>query len=393
MEKLLLFNNIEIYTAITAGFLFIIQLLYYLLCYAKPLRAQKIAQKQCTSSSGLYPSVSVIVYAKNESDNLKQYLPLILEQVYPNYEVIVVNDGSTDESDTILKSFELKYKHLYHTYIPEEVKYLSRKKLALTVGIKAAKHDILLFTEANCRPLSPKWIEMMAKNFTPGTDIVLGFGAYEKEKGFWHRLASYDNLISGLQYLSSALRKHPYMGSGKNLAYRKELFFQHKGFYKSLNLHAGEDDLFINEIANKHNTHVELSPESITMQAPFERFKVWKEMKVSRAATTKHNKGWALGFYKIRAFMYALFALSVLACITVGIIGNPTLIVIGALLYLLYFLTQALVIHKSGKALQQQTPTIWLPVLSSALPVFNLYVRIYRVFRGKNDYTFRLISK
>lgn len=392
MEKLLVFNDIEIYLGAAAGALFIIQLLYYMLCYAKPLRARKKAQAQPVSDSPA-PPVSVIVYAKNESENLSRLLPSILEQTYPDFEVIVVNDGSTDESDNVLKSFEQQYKHLYHTYIPEDVKYLSRKKLALTVGIKAAKHDILLFTEANCRPLSDRWIERMARNFTPGTDVVLGFGAYERKKGFLNRIASYDNLMTGLQYLSSALNKHPYMGSGKNLAYRKDLFFQHKGFYKSLNLHAGEDDLFINEIANKRNTRVELSPESIIRMSAYERFKRWKEMKVSRAATMKHYKGGALAFYRLGAFTRFLFTLSVIGCIVAGIYGNPVLIGGGAVLYLVRFLIEAIVLHQSARMLQQEPQTGWLPLLDVILPVFNLYVRVYRIFRGKNDYTFRLLSK
>lgn len=392
MERLLVFNDIEIYLGIATCVLFIIQFLYYIVCYARPLRTRKKKMAEIVSDSTM-PPVSVIVYTKNESDNLSRFLPSILEQQYPDYEVIVVNDGSTDESDSVLKSFEQQYKHLYHTYIPEDVKYLSRKKLSLTVGIKAAKHDILLFTEANCHPSSNKWVEKMARNFTQGTDVVLGFAAYEKRKGFLNRIASYDNLMTGLQYLSSALAKHPYMGSGKNLAYRKDLFFQHKGFYKSLNLHAGEDDLFINEIANKRNTRVEISPESIICMSAYERFKIWKEMKVSRAATMKHYKGGSLAFYRLGAFTRFLFTLSVIGCIGIGIYGNPVLIGIGGALYLLRYLTQAVVLHKSARMLQQEPQTGWLPLLDLTLPVFNLYVRAYRIFRGKNDYTFRLLSK
>lgn len=392
MERLLVFNDIEIYLGAAAALLFIIQFLYYVWCYARPLRANKKAQSHPVTAA-VAPPVSVIVYAKNESENLSRFLPSVLEQKYPDFEVIVVNDGSTDESDNVLKSFEQQYKHLYHTYIPEDVRYLSRKKLALTVGIKAAKHDILLFTEANCCPSGDRWIERMARNFTPGTDVVLGFSAYEKKKGFLNRIASYDNLMTGLQYLSAALGGHPYMGSGKNLAYRKELFFQHKGFYKSLNLHAGEDDLFINEIANKRNTRVELSPESIIRMSAFEQFKVWKEMKVSRAATMKHYKGGSLAFYRLGAFTRFLFTLSVIGCIVAGIYGNPVLIGTGTAFYLFRYLTQAIVLHKSARMLQQEPQTGWLPLLDLMLPVFNLYVRIYRIFRGKNDYTFRLLSK
>lgn len=392
-EQLLVFNKVEIYLGITTAILFIIQLLYNLACYARPFRTRKKKLQQGSNTNEPQPPVSIIVYAKNESENLRRFLPTLLEQQYPVYEVIVVNDGSTDESDEVLNTIEGKYKHLYHTYIPEDVKYLSRKKLSLTVGIKAAKYDILLFTEANCRPLSNLWVAKMARNFTPGTDIVLGFGAYEKEKGFFNKLVAYDNMINGLQYLSAALCKKTYMGCGKNLAYRKELFFQHKGYYKSLNLHAGDDDLFINQIANKKNTKVELSPESITTMAPYQYFKVWKEMKVSRAATMRYYKGGTLTFYRMAAVTRFLLVLSVIALIVAGCIGNLLLIVAGVLLYLLHYLIQAIVFDRSAKLLQQQSLIFWLPLFDLILPVYSLYVRVYRIFRGKNDYTFRLVSR
>ncbi|MDL2208974.1 glycosyltransferase [Parabacteroides sp. OttesenSCG-928-O15] len=142
MEHLFVFTPLELILIGIVGIFFIIQLLYWLIAFARPLRrAKKRTQPETTQ----YPPVSIVVYAKNESENLRKNLPSLLKQDYPNYEVIVVNDGSTDESDNVLKTFEQEYGHLYHTYIPQDVKYLSRKKLALTVGIKAAKNSILLF--------------------------------------------------------------------------------------------------------------------------------------------------------------------------------------------------------------------------------------------------------
>lgn len=387
MERLLLFSNTEILLIGLLIGLFLVQLLYSVIAYARPLR---MAQKAKPKDASVQPSVSVIVYAKNESVNLRQHLPALLTQNYPKYEVIVINDGSTDESDEVLKTFENEYKHIYHTYIPEDVKYLSRKKLALTIGIKAAKYDILLFTEANCQPLSESWIASMARNYTPKTTIVLGFCAYGYHTGFLHKLISYDNLLCGLRYISSALAHHPYTGNGRNLSYRKELFFQHKGYYKSLNLHAGDDDLFINESANQDNTQVEYAPESITEMAKIEQFKVWKEMKVSRAATQRYYKGWKQAFYQVENICFLFFLLSVIASICTGICGNWLVTVVAVLLYSLRFMAKAIVLRKSAHMLHQNLATGWLPLLELIQPLFNVYVRIYRIFRGKNDYTFRL---
>ncbi|MCD7977228.1 MAG: glycosyltransferase, partial [Tannerellaceae bacterium] len=269
MEELFTFTTIELIGLGLIVSLCIIQVIYYLVVYFRPYRFEKKKRIEVPSSVSSGLPVSVIVYAKNESYNLQRNLPSLLTQDYPDYEVIVINDGSTDESEDVLKLLENEYKHLYHTFIPQESKYLSRKKLALTVGIKAAKNDTLLFIEANCYPVGKNWIRSMVEQYEPDTEIVLGFCSYPETKGFFHKLVSYDNLLSGLKYLSAALAGYPYKGSGRNLSYRKDLFFRNKGFRNSLSLHAGEDDLFINTNANKKNTKVVYSPESMTEMIPF----------------------------------------------------------------------------------------------------------------------------
>ncbi|MDH6357665.1 glycosyltransferase [Parabacteroides sp. PF5-9] len=391
MENLFVFNHFELYLIGITTLLCCIQLLYLSVTYARPLRFKR-KKKNKPVDEVAFPPVSVIVYAKNESENLRKHLPVLLTQEYPEYEIIVVNDGSTDESDDILKMLEQEHKNLYHTFTPENVKYLSRKKLALTLGIKAAKHDILLFTEADCLPLSPNWIASMATNYTTETSIMLGFCAYGKYKGFLHKLIAYDNLVNGLQAISAALSGTPYTGDGRNLSYKKELFFANNGYQKSLNLHAGDDDLFVNQVATKRNTRITYNPESIMQMSKIERFNRWKEMKVSRAATQHHYKGGMLFFYRLNDLFFLLFALAVFFSIYVGVTGNWLIAVFAALLYLLRGVVKSTIFHKSAKILQQKTVTKWLFFLDYALPAFNLYVYIYRMFRGKNDYTFRLLE-
>lgn len=389
MEPMFIFSKIDLILASIVLLLCIIQILYDTISYARPLRADR--QKTFTRPSTAYPPVSVIVYAKNESENLQKHLPSLLTQNYPTYEVIVINDGSTDESDQVLKIFTNQYKHLYHTYIPENAKYLSRKKLSLTLGIKAARYDLLLFTEANCRPSSPHWITEMAQAYSStDTQIVLGFCAYRHYKGFFHKLVAYDNLVTGLQYLSSALKHHPYTGNGRNLSYRKNIFYEHKGYSHSLYLHAGDDDLFINEAATTRNTEVVYTTDSLMEMAPIDYFSIWKEMKVSRAATRKYYKGTQLSFYRAGGFFFFLFLFSVIATWIGGIHGNPGIAIWGSLLYLVRYLIKAVLLRRSARMLGQKPLSLWLPLLEIVQPLFNLYVRIYRIFRGKNDYTFRL---
>ncbi len=387
MKELLVFTPLElIIGGITTG-LFVIQLLYWLISYARPLRK---ARKQQTGGPASLPPVSIIVYTKNESENLLANLPALLTQEYPAYEVVVVNDGSTDESDDVLKRFEQDYGHLYHTYIPEGAKYLSRKKLALTVGIKAANYDVLLFTEANCRPLSKHWITSMASGYTDQTDMVLGFCAYGGRNGFLQHFMAYDNLISGLQMLSTALVRRPFTGNGRNLSYRKSFFFRNNGFSKSLNLHAGDDDLYVNTYADKQNTVVSYGPNSITEMKPVDYFKVWKEMKVSRAATQAHYKGGRLTFYRMEELAFFLFLATVVMAVCVGLMGNWLLAALGGLLYLVRYGAKAIVLFKSARMLQQIQPVGSILLYEIMRPLFNQYLRVYRIFRGKNDYTFHL---
>lgn len=169
----------------------------------------------------------------------------------------------------------------------------------------------------------------------------LGLLQIQQLQGFFHKLIAYDNLLTGLRYLSSALSHHPYTGNGRNLSYRKDLFFKHKGYYQSLNLHAGDDDLFINEASTKENTKVIYTPDSLTEMDQIERFGIWKEMKVSRAATQRYYKGSALTFYHLESTCFYLFQASVIATVVIGLQGNWLISLIAVLLYLTRFIIKA----------------------------------------------------
>lgn len=387
-ENLLTFSPLEQLLAGITGVLFIIQILYYLVIYTRPLRAaKKNGNPLRATAGGEGQPVSVIVYAHGNPDDLRNNLPALLNQDYPDYEVIVVNDGSDAESEDVLKLFSNEYKHLYYTYVPVDTQYLSHKKLALTMGIKATRHDLILFTEADCHPLSPQWVRTMAGSYTPETEVLLGFCAYRHSKGFRHKLIAYDNLTNGLQMIASALSRHPFTGNGRNLSYRKQLFFAHKGYSKSLNLHAGADDLFINEVADSTNTQVQFAPDSILEMNPIEDFGTWKEMKASRAATQRFYKGCSLFFYRTGTASDLFFGLAAIATFALGVTGNGVLSVWAAALLLLRFAAKATVYKKSALLLQQKPLTAWLPLLEIAQPAYDIYVRIYRMFNGKKDFT------
>lgn len=234
--------------------------------------------------------VSVIICAKNEEENLREFLPLILNQDYPDFEVIVVNDCSTDGTANLLAELKQQYPRLEITAINKEPKLTFGKKLAQTVGIKAAKNELLLFTDADCRPVSEHWIESMARNYTGNTEVVLGYGGYISGKGLLDKVLRFDTLFVAIQYLGYALAGIPYMGVGRNLAYKKSTFFKNKGFASHYHISSGDDDLFVNEVAGKHNTKVELSIESQTRSVPSPGWGSWLKQKRRHLTTGSRYK-------------------------------------------------------------------------------------------------------
>ncbi len=370
-----------------SGVFFLIQIFYIIVYYAKPLRYQRKKIKENDFPSNAKPPVSVIICSQNESKNLDRFLPSILEQNYPQYEVIVINDGSTDESDEVLGNLEKQYKHLYRTYIPEEAKYLSRKKLALTVGIKAAKYDYLIFTESSCKPFGTDWLSSMARNFSGDKTIVLGFSPLSKSTGLKTKFAAYDNLINGLQYLSFALKGHPYRGVGRNMGYKKSHFFEHKGYAKFMHLRAGDDDLFINQIATPENVAVEIAEGSL-IQTYLDSFEMWKELRLCQSTTEKFYKWGPVAFWKFESCSRVLFWISLIG---LSVYGWPQFMfpIISIGLFLIRLLIQLLVINKVGKLLKVENFYSTLLLFDFFQPIFDLYITLCRLIRGKKDYIWR----
>jgi len=211
------------------------------------------------------PPVSVIVDACKETDELLNYLPVVLQQAYPTMEVIVVTDGAAETTSGALSELKAQYPFLHFTFVPTDARSLSRKKLALMMGIKAARYDIVLLTNANACPRSDQWLATMMRNFTPGTDVVLGYShyLYSRDHGVGRRYRTFDTVSTGVQWLVSAIQGHPYRGTNDNLAYRKQLFFDHHGFAQSLDLQWGDDDVFLSEImGDGSGVRVELDPDA-----------------------------------------------------------------------------------------------------------------------------------
>lgn len=202
--------------------------------------------------------VSVIICVKNEAQNLQKNLPSILQQKYPNFEVIVVNDHSTDNSWEIILDFQKKSPILQP--INQNQESSPGKKEALSRGIEASKYDLLLLTDADCTPASPFWISSMVSGLSDTKKIGLGYGPFYTHKGFLNTISIYETVLTAISYLSFSVVGLPYMGVGRNLIYRKSLFTKAGGFKKHAHLASGDDDLFINQIADNKNTAMIIEP-------------------------------------------------------------------------------------------------------------------------------------
>ncbi len=345
------------------GGCFIIQLIYWSLVFSRIL-----FYKPVRSNIKKFP-VSVIICARDEEANLRTNLPLILKQDYPEYEVIVVNDASADGTEELLHDLQRQYPHLRSTFIRESEHIRAGKKLALTVGIKAAKHDWLLLTDADCSPATNQWIYFMQRNFTGKNQIVLGYGGYRRERGLVNLVSRYEAFFTALQYLGMSLAGHTYMGTGRNLAYRRALFFENKGFASHYDLASGDDDLFINEVARKASTTVEIRPESFTRSDAEKTWKEWYYQKKRHLTTGSRYRFKTKVVVGLELMSRMLFYPTFVVLISSQVL---TAYVLG--LFIFRMLLTSLIIKLGMGRLHEKYLLLPSPLLDFALPWVHLYM-------------------
>lgn len=260
--------------------------------------------------------VSIIISARNEYRNLEKNLKAILEQDYPQYEVVVINDCSWDESQKLLEYYQEVYPHLKICKLLEQEKYPTGKKFALTMGIKAAKYEKLLFTDADCKPSSNQWLQLMQGQFANGKEIVLGFSPYKASNNLLNLFIRFETVQTAFFYFSAAIKNNAFMGIGRNLAYTKELFFKNKGYAKHQHILSGDDDLFVNENATKSNVAIQINPNSFTFTESKKTYAEWANQKMRHNTTGKLYKSkdkTLLGVYFIVLMLfYASFFILIL---------------------------------------------------------------------------------
>jgi glycosyltransferase involved in cell wall biosynthesis len=315
---------------------------------------------------------------RDEDENIARNLPGVLVQKYPTtHEVIVVNDNSVDDSKYILEELKKTFRFLNIVELKQEAKLITGKKYPLSVGIKEAKHEIVLLTDADCVPASEFWMQKMQDAYVNGTEVVIGYGAYRKRPGLLNKLIRFETFHSALQYLSFALAGRPYMGVGRNLSYKKDVFFRNKGFSSINHIPGGDDDLFVNKVATKHNISVVIDKDAITLSQPKRTFGEWHRQKTRHYSTARYYKRsnkFLLGLYSISQFLFYPLLIASLIFFSWKI----SLIIFGVRLLL-----QAFVFFRSMKKLDEADLWPWFLLLD--LWMFFYYIIFAPTLWKKTD--------
>lgn len=308
--------------------------------------------------------VSVIVCVHDEEQNLRELIPLLLNQNHSEFEIIIVNDRSNDGTYDFLLEATKKDSRLKAVHVNHKPEHVNGKKYALTLGIRAAKFDWVLLTDADCRPAN-EWARQMAGGFSESTDIVIGYSPYKQREGFLNSFIRFETIITAIQYFSFALMGMPYMGVGRNLAYRKKIFLENKGFGEHMNITGGDDDLFVGQHANAKNVFVVLNEKATVISEPKATWKEFFTQKIRHLSVGKH-------FQSKHSVKLVLFTTS---WVMLGIMAFPALIFGSYQIWILSLWIARLIVmiltlntfnNKSG----EKFDLAWLPVLDF---IFGFY--------------------
>jgi len=340
----------------------------YFLCFSSILflKEKKVSTEQIP--------ISIIVCAKNEAENLQEFLPSIINQKYSNFELVLINDASSDDTLEVMKSFKEQHANIKIVNVKNNEAFWGNKKYALTLGIKVATNEHLLFTDADCKPVSKLWIQTIAQKFSNKKTIVLGYGKYKTLNTFVNIIVRFETLITAIQYFSYAKLGSPYMGVGRNLGYTKKEFFKTNGFISHIQVRSGDDDLFIQEAATTTNTEIRLQAKSFTTSNPPVTLKEWYRQKRRHISTSSYYKfkhKFFLGLYFISKFLFYVTGFILFFLISWKLI-TP--------IVAFYFIGLYFIFGLSAKRLKEKNLILILPFLEIFLLLFQFTIFISNTF-------------
>lgn len=338
-----------------------------------------------------YLPASVVIYSQGDAENLTALLESVLGQDYPAaFEVIVVNEGESADVRDAVSMLRASHSNLYLTFTPEGVVNLSRKKLALTLGVKAARYDIVVLTTTAAVIESPLWLRRMMSRFDRDgkTEVVLGFSYVdpEEDEAFGRRKRAFDYVADSVRWLAVAVAGKPFRGTEYNIAYRKEAFMRNKGFARTLNLHYGDDDIFVSEIARKGNTEVELSEDSIVRLRHGNHPRIFGERVLRRLFTESFIRRRPRVLMPLVGWLQAL---AVLTGVGAAVIDWPNMqpAIVAAVLIIIMAVLDIVVWRKAMIALKSRRLFLTLPWLSATYPLRRFGRRIRSRVGKQKKYT------
>ncbi len=338
----------------------IIQLIYWSVIFMR--FAWSNSDKQDKPNQSPEP-VSVIICAKNEEQNLQEHLPYILRQKYFDYEVLVVNDGSTDGTARVLNNFQKEYTHLRVLHVPADTsREMKGKKYALSQGIEASKHEVLLLTDADCQPASKYWIEGMQAVIDGKKQIGLGYGPFFTKNRHLNRFARFETVYTAIQYFSAAIWGFPYMGVGRNLIYKKSLYTDNEGFKNHAQITSGDDDLFVSEVATKENTTMCLKKSCFMYSKSETRITYYYKIKYRHNTTGSRYKSVHKIFLGGLSMSHFMFYLSFLTTIILHLSIETAISI-----YLMRLIIVLIVYVKTAQKLHEHHLTLWIPLFDFLL--------------------------
>ena len=369
------FNQLAFIVLVLFVLAWLVQMLYHWILF------RRLAFYKKNEKSTAMEPVSVIVCARDSYEYLLDLIPAVLSQDYPDFELVIVNDCSQDQTEEYLKELARNNPKINLVNLTQNLNFFQGKKFPLSMGIKSAKHDLLLLTDADCVPTTDQWIKEMVSAYRNNTEIVVAYGPYFERKGLLNKLIRFDTLYIAMQYLSLSLAKKTYMGVGRNLSYRKSTFMKNKGFTSHYNIPSGDDDLFISQVANKRNTRVYIDAVNRVESEPKRSWGTWirqKRRHYSTGIKYKSNINRILGLLLGSRLIYypTLVSLFILPAAFEISLGKIYYFVVIGFFALLHYITQVIIYHKSAKQLGEKHLGL------AFTPIYDCFFMIFTTIIG-----------
>ncbi len=376
VADLLHVNEVHFYVFLVLVLTFIIQIVYWWAVYGR------LAFYRKRRSVSTKEPVSVVLLFNDEFEKLKEQLPALLSQDYPDYEIVLIIQSINDDLAEYLEQIEKEYPNVQIVKMLQDLNFFKGNKFPLSIGIKSARNDLLIFTEAGCLPVSERWLEQIQSNFIEDKEIVLGyFRSSPADKSAPNGFRRFANLSTAMNYFSFALAGRPYMGIGKNLAYRKMLHYKNKGFTGHYRVSAGEDDLFINQVATKRNVAIAPDLESQVVCGGSQRFSEWIRFRKKYFKTRRYYHFWDKFLLNLFALSFLLFLAAFVYLLIVRFLFYPVIA-----LFILRLFSQLFIFKKCMIRLSEKNLLLLSPIDEILLLLMDGLIRISLVFDKKDKW-------